>query len=83
VSAENVKAFLERVLAEEPFFELFIANPEKAIQSYDLSSAETEMLVGLTQGPYTQTRRGLMDTERIVAAAIEYKSASGAPSKPS
>ena len=79
MSINDVKKIIDQALADEARFDLLMKQPEEAFKGCDLSESEKGMLRGLAKSPYTQARRGLQDTLRLVMAAIEYDPSPGAP----
>ena len=72
MSLENCRAIIDHALEDAAYLERLLADPNGALQGVELNDAETTMLSGLSSGPYTSTRRGLMETRKLIQAAIEF-----------
>ena len=68
----NAKTIIDRALQDVEYQNLLFANPKTALQGYELTEAETEMFLTLSSSPYTSARRGLMETRKLIQAAMDY-----------
>lgn len=68
----NAKTIIDRALQDVEYQNLLLANPKTALQGYELTEAETEMFLTLSSSPYTSARRGLMETRKLIQAAMDY-----------
>ncbi len=72
MALDEVIKIIERALKEESYANKLFANNSTALDGYDLNENEKGMLRNLTIGPYSQSRRGLKETLKLVRASIEY-----------
>jgi hypothetical protein len=64
---------LDRALSDPEYQRLLFTNQDEALKGYELSDAEVAMLRNLAQGTYTTTRRGLVETKKLIQAAQVYR----------
>lgn len=72
MSLQNVQSIINRALSNSEYQELLFEAPEEAYHGYELTDSEKSMLGNLASGPYTTARRGLIETRKLVIAALEY-----------
>ena len=68
----HVKQIIDQALADQSFYEALMTRPDEILKAYTLNESEKMMIRNLAKSPYTQAKKGLLDTERLVVAAIEY-----------
>jgi hypothetical protein len=68
----NAKSIIDRALQDTEYQNLLFTQPTMALLGYELTEAETEMFLTLSSSPYTLARRGLMETRKLIQAAMDY-----------
>ena len=72
MSLEHVKQIIDQALADDAFYTLLMNQPDETFKGHDLTDPEKMMIRGLAKSPYTQAKKGLLDTQKLVVAALEY-----------
>jgi hypothetical protein len=72
LSLDQVKKIIEEALANEAFYDVLMNRPEEIFRDHDLNDSEKMMIKNLAMSPYTHAKKGLLDTERLVVAALRY-----------
>ncbi len=82
MSLENLKAVIDRALADPTFWDLLYHQPEQAMTAYALEEHERALLRNLPSSPYTLAVQGLVETRKMVEAAMLYRPAAQKEVKP-
>jgi hypothetical protein len=74
MSLQNVLVIVEKAISDETYRDLLFKDAPVAASalSLQIEPPELAMLMNLSTSPYSSCRRGLIDVQKMVLAAMDY-----------